>query len=63
MSGIFLIGITLKPSHKEDKILPSIRDYNLSVVAVGIFYIRSNTCFKQWFSSGSIFFSDNQVAH
>ena len=61
MSGILLIGISLKPSHSKDKVLPRYVTFIYQLLAIGIFSLGLILIHSQWFSSVSIAFSDAQM--
>ena len=62
MSGIFLIGINIKPEHSKDKISPEYATLIYQLLAIGIFSLGLTLVHKQWFGSGSIAFSNTQVS-
>ena len=61
MSGILLFGISIKPSHSKDKVSPRYVTFIYQLLAIGIFSLGLILVHSQWFSSGSIIFSDTQM--
>ena len=60
MSGL-LIGISIKPSYSKDKVSPRYVKFIYQLLAIGIFSLGLILVHSQWFSSGSIIFSDTQM--
>ena len=61
MSGILLIGISLKTSHSQDKVSPRYVTFFYQLLAIGIFSLGLILVHSQWFNSDSIVFSDAQM--
>ena len=61
LSGILLIGITLKLDHSKDRVSSSYMTITYQLLAVGIFSLGVSLVHSQWFSSNSIAFSDTQT--
>ena len=61
LSGILLIGITLKLDQSKDKVSRPYATIAYQLLAVGIFSLGVILVNSQWFSSSSIVFSDTQI--
>ena len=61
LSGILLIGVTLKLDHSTDKASKRYTIITYQLLAVGIFSLGLILVHSQWFSSSSIVFSDTQT--
>ena len=61
LSGILLIGITLKPDPSKDRVSPRYAIITYQLLAVGIFSLGVILVNSQWYSSSSIVFSDTQT--
>ena len=61
LSGILLMGITLKFDHSKDRVSPQYASITYQIVAVGVFSLGLLLVHSQWFSSSSIIFSDTQT--
>ena len=61
LSGILLIGITLKPDHRKDRASPRYAVIIYQLLAVGVFSLGVWLVHSQWFTSTSIAFSDTQT--
>ena len=60
MSGMLLIGISIKPSYSKDKVSPRYVTLIYQSLAIGVFSLGLLLIHSQWFSSESIIFSDSQ---
>ena len=61
LSGILLIGITLKHDPRKDRASPGYAVIIYQLLAVGVFSLGVILVHSQWFSSSSIVFSDTQT--
>ena len=61
LSGILLIGVTLKHNHSKDRVSPRYATITYQLLAVGVFSLGVILVHSQWFSSSSIVFSDTQT--
>jgi len=61
LSGILLIGITIKLDYIKDRAFPRYATISCQLFAVGIFSLGVMLVHSQWFSSSSIVFSDTQI--
>ena len=61
LSGILLIGVTLKLDHSKDRASKRYTIIIYQFLAVGIFSLGLILVHSQWFSSSSIVFSDTQT--
>jgi len=61
LSGILLIGITLKHDPRKDRASPGYGVIIYQLLAVGVFSLGIILIHSQWFSSSSIVFSDTQT--